>query len=163
MRRVHAWEAAAVVLIAIAGAAIVIGPGTPGTDRGWCRGPGGDARLMRILPTGGLGIRSTNHTAVADDTESVRCADRAALPAAWLPQDTNFTLEGKITQRTEGKLTVSTEENIIFHVVYGEKTEIKRKDGGSGTQKDLQKGVKIKVESDLAESGEITARKIELE
>ena len=89
-------------------------------------------------------------------------ADTSALEAAS-PQDTNFTLEGKVTERAEGKLTVSTEENIIFHVVYGEKTEIKRKDGSAGTEKDLQKGVKIRVEGELAESGEINARKIELE
>ncbi len=89
-------------------------------------------------------------------------ADTSALEAAS-PQDTNFTLEGKVTERAEGKLTVSTEENIIFHVVYGEKTEIKRKDGSAGTEKDLQKGVKIKVDGELAESGEIKARKIELE
>jgi len=93
---------------------------------------------------------------------AVENRSRAALLGVT-PQETNFTLEGTITQREPGKLTVSTEENIIFHVVYGEKTEIKRKDGSQGSDKDLAKGVKIKVEGDLAESGEITARKIEVE
>jgi hypothetical protein len=122
MGRVRAWEAAAVVLIAIAVAPL-------GTDHAGAQGR----------------------------------ADTSALEAAWSPQDTNFTLEGKVTERAEGKLTVSTEENIIFHVAYGEKTEIKRKDGSAGTEKDLQKGVKIRVEGELAESGEINAKKIELE
>ena len=90
-------------------------------------------------------------------------ADTSARQAASSPQDTNFTLEGKVTERAEGKLTVSTEENIIFHVAYSEKTEIKRKDGSPGAEKDLQKGVKIRVDGELAESGEIKARKIELE
>jgi hypothetical protein len=89
--------------------------------------------------------------------------DRAVLAGTVAPQETNFTLEGTITERAEGKLTVSTEENIIFHVRYGDKTEIKRKDGTAGAAKDLQKGAKIKVEGDLAESGEIIAQKIELE
>ena len=121
MGQVRAWEAAAVVLVAIAAA--LLGP-----DHAGALGP----------------------------------ADTSALEAAS-PQDTNFTLEGKVTERAEGKLTVSTEENIIFHVAYGEKTEIKRKDGSAGTENDLQKGVKIRVEGELAESGEINAKKIELE
>src|SRR5438128_1160183 len=99
---------------------------------------------------------------VTDHAGALGSSDTSALEAAS-PQDTNFTLEGTVTERAEGKLTVSTEENIIFHVVYGEKTEIKRKDGSAGAEKDLQKGVKIRVDGELAESGEIKARKIELE
>jgi len=162
MGRVRAWEAAAVVLIAIAAPVITIPLAAPEAHHGSCRGPGIDVALMRMFPTGGIGIPSTNHAGVAEDG-SLGCVDRAALVAAWSPQDTNFTLEGKVTERAEGKLTVGTEENIIFHVAYGEKTEIKRKDGSAGTEKDLQKGVKIRVEGELAESGEINARKIELE
>ncbi|HEV2492147.1 MAG TPA: DUF5666 domain-containing protein [Terriglobia bacterium] len=78
-------------------------------------------------------------------------------------QGTNFTLEGRITEHTAGKLTVSTEENIIFHVRYSEKTEIKRQDGSQGSEKDLRLGVKIGVEGDLTDSGEINAQKIEIE
>ena len=163
MRPVRVWEAAAVFLMAIAAAVIAIAVAAPGTDHGSCSGPGLDVTLMRIFPSSGAGVPSTYHAGVADDAGSVGCADRTALMAAWLSQDTNFTLEGKVTERAEGKLTVSTEENIIFHVAYGEKTEIKPKDGSAGTEKDLQKGVKIRVEGELAESGEINARKIELE
>jgi len=78
-------------------------------------------------------------------------------------QAMSFTLEGKITERAAGKLTVSTEENIVFHVNYSKKTEIKRHDGSQGSEKDLRVGVRIKVEGDLAESGEIESRKIEIE
>ena len=162
MGRVRAWEAAAVTLIAIAVAVIAIPLAAPETHHGSCRGPGIDVTLMRIFPTTGIGVPSTNHTELADDG-SLRCVDRPTLVAASSPQDTNFTLEGKVTERVDGKLTVSTEENIIFHVAYGERTEIKRKDGSAGTENDLQKGVKIRVEGELAESGEINAKKIELE
>ncbi|MGO8814182.1 MAG: DUF5666 domain-containing protein [Terriglobia bacterium] len=86
-----------------------------------------------------------------------------ATPTA-LPQDeSNFTLEGKITEKSAGKLTVSSGENMIFHVLYNDKTEIKKKDGSPGTGQDLRTGVKISVAGDLAESGEITAKKIEIE
>ncbi len=86
-----------------------------------------------------------------------------APAASPMSQGTSFTLEGKITERTAGKLIVSTEENIVFHVNYGAKTAIKRHDGSQGSEKDLRVGVRIKVEGDLAESGEIDSRKIEIE
>ena len=79
-----------------------------------------------------------------------------------LAQESGFTLEGKVTQKTAGKLTVSTEENIIFHVRYDEKTDIRLKDGAQGSDKDLREGLKVRVEGNLTESGEISARKIEV-
>ena len=79
-----------------------------------------------------------------------------------LAQESGFTLEGKVTQKTEGKLTVSTEENIIFHVRYDEKTDIRLKDGAQGSDKDLKAGLKVRVEGELSESGEISAHKIEV-
>jgi len=75
----------------------------------------------------------------------------------------NFTLEGKITEKTAGKLTVSSGENIIFHVLYNDKTEIRKKDGNPGAAQDLHTGLRISVAGDLAESGEITAKRIEIE
>ena len=78
-------------------------------------------------------------------------------------QEMNFTLEGKITEKSAGKLTVSGGENIIFHVLYDDKTEIKKKDGSPGTAQDLRVGLTISVAGDLAESGEITAKKITIE
>jgi hypothetical protein len=89
----------------------------------------------------------------------------AALPSATSSpaDDMNFTLEGKITDKSPGKLTVSSGENIIFHVVYNEKTAIKKKDGNPGTPDDLRTGVTIAVAGDLAESGEISAKTIDIE
>jgi hypothetical protein len=87
---------------------------------------------------------------------------QSALAFSWA-QDMNFTLEGKITSNTANKLTVSTEENMVFHVLYNERTEIKKKDGSPGTARDLQVGIRIGVAGDLAESGEITAKKIEIQ
>jgi hypothetical protein len=87
------------------------------------------------------------------------CAD--AQPSS-LAQESGFTLEGKVTQKSEGKLTVSTEENIVFHVRYDEKTDIRLKEGAQGSDKDLKVGLKVRVEGELSESGEIVARKIEV-
>ncbi len=87
----------------------------------------------------------------------------SAAPTLSSQEDNNFTLEGKITEKSAGKLTVSTGENIIFHVVYNDKTEIRKKDGSLGTAEDLHTGLTISAAGDLAESGEITAKKIEIE
>ena len=86
---------------------------------------------------------------------------RSAVPSARA--EDNFTLEGKITEKAAGKLTVSSGENMIFHVLYNDKTEIKKRDGSPGAAEDLHPGLTISVAGDLAESGEITARKIEIE
>jgi hypothetical protein len=93
---------------------------------------------------------------------------RPALAAAPLPcsaaQETmNFTVEGKISKHTGQKLTLSTEGNIIFHVVYNDKTSITRKDGSAGTAKDLQVGTRLHVDGDLTEAGEIIAQKITIQ
>jgi hypothetical protein len=72
-------------------------------------------------------------------------------------------LEGKIAKVETGKFTVSTEENIIFHVSYTDKTDIKHTDGTAGASTEFKPKVKVKVEGDLTESGEIVARKIEIE
>ena len=79
-----------------------------------------------------------------------------------LKQESGFTLEGKVTEKSEGKLTVSTEENIVFHVRYDEKTDIRLKDSTRGSDKDLKAGLKVRVEGDLSESGEILAHKIQV-
>ena len=78
-------------------------------------------------------------------------------------QASNFTLEGKINSIDHNKLTVHTEENIIFHVSYNDKTEFKSDDGSPASSKDLRVGLKIHVDGDLTESGEIVAQKIVLE
>ncbi len=97
---------------------------------------------------------------------AVVLAAAAVLYAAWpvrsLAQDSSFTLDGKVTEKSEGKLTVSTTDNIIFHVRYTDKTEIKRADGSAGNGADLKVGQKIGVAGELTENGEIVAKKIEI-
>lgn len=78
-------------------------------------------------------------------------------------QNSQFSLEGTITEVSPGKLTVSTEGNIIFHVTYDDKTEIHRKDGSAGSAKDLAAGEKIKVDGMLTPAGLIEAQRIDLE
>jgi hypothetical protein len=92
------------------------------------------------------------------------CADAFPHPSGNLhpAQESNFTLEGKVAQKSEGKLTVSTEDNIIFHVHYDEKTDIRLKDGTRGADKDLKTGLKVRVQGEFSESGEILAHKIQV-
>jgi len=78
-------------------------------------------------------------------------------------QAMNFTVEGKINTLDHNKLTVHTEENIIFHVSYDDKTEFKSDNDSPASSKDLRVGLMIKVDGDLTESGEIVAQKILLE
>ena len=78
-------------------------------------------------------------------------------------ESSNFNLEGKIVKVEAGKFTVSTQENIIFHVRYDDKTDIKHSDGTAGSSKEFKAKVSVKVEGDLTESGEIVAKKIEIE
>lgn len=75
----------------------------------------------------------------------------------------NFTLEGKVTKLEHEKFVVSTEENIIFHVRYTDKTAIQQADGTSASEKDLRVGITVRVEGDLSESGEIVAKKIQIQ
>ncbi|HTV56037.1 MAG TPA: DUF5666 domain-containing protein [Terriglobia bacterium] len=78
-------------------------------------------------------------------------------------QGTNFNLEGKITDRSPGSLTVNMQGNIIMHVSYDTKTDIRRKDGSAGSAKDLIVGAMIKVEGNLNSSGVVEAHQIDLE
>ena len=84
-------------------------------------------------------------------------------PLLLRAQAMNFTVEGKITKQAPGKLTISSGENIIFHVRYDEKTDIKKSDGSPGTAMDLRVGVVVRVEGELTESGEIIAARIEIQ
>jgi len=82
------------------------------------------------------------------------------LWAAVSAQEMNFTVEGKITRLGQNKFDLNSEENMVFHVRYDAKTEIKREDGNTATAKDLRVGSKVRVDGDLTESGEIVARRI---
>jgi hypothetical protein len=90
-------------------------------------------------------------------------SERPVAKSLQADQPMNFTLDGKINSLEHNKLTVHTEENIIFHVSYDDKTEFKSDDGSPASSKDLRIGLKIHVEGDLTESGEIVAHKIVLE
>ena len=76
--------------------------------------------------------------------------------------ESNFNLEGRVTQKGDGKLTISTEENIVFHVRYDEKTDIRLKDGARGSDQDLKTGSTVAVQGEFNKSGEIVARKIQV-
>ena len=82
--------------------------------------------------------------------------------AIYAGQAMNFTVEGKVNTLAQNKLTLREEDNIIFHVSYDDKTEFKNDDGSPATSKDLRVGLRIRVEGDLAESGEIAAQRIQL-
>jgi len=86
------------------------------------------------------------------------------MPAApaWPAQAMNFTVDGKITRHEPKKLTLSAQENIIFRVRYDENTEIRRQDGVAGRPQDLRVGIRVRVEGELTESGEIAAERITL-
>lgn len=82
--------------------------------------------------------------------------------ASQSSQGLGFTVEGKIDSLSENKLTLSTEENMIFHVRYDERTEIKNEDGSSASSKDLRKGQQVRVEGEFSESGEVAAARIQI-
>jgi hypothetical protein len=85
---------------------------------------------------------------------------QGSRPAAQ--ESMNFSIEGKITQHTGNKLTLNTEGNMVFRVVYNEKSKVARKDGSEGTPKDLVVGTRIHVDGELTEAGEIIAEKINI-
>jgi len=90
--------------------------------------------------------------------------DPASLFGAAGPaQEMNFTVEGKINRLGQNTFTLNSEENMVFHVRYDDKTEIKRQDGNSASAKDLRVGLKVKVDGDLTESGEIAAHRVVIE
>jgi hypothetical protein len=74
-----------------------------------------------------------------------------------------FSVEGKIHRLGPGKITLSTGENMLFHVVFDDKTEVRRQDGSAGSPKDLRVGLSIHVDGDLTESGQIVAHRIKIQ
>lgn len=92
-------------------------------------------------------------------------AAHAGLRAPFASQEdaSGFTLEGKVSKVEAGKFTVSTEENIIFHVRYDDKTEIKHPDGSPATSNEIRVGAHVKAAGEFTESGEVAAKKIEIQ
>ena len=101
-------------------------------------------------------------------TMCLACCAWSSIPEARVvktlraAQGTNFNVEGKINTLGQNKLTLNSEENMLFHVRWDDKTEFKNDDGSPAGSKDLRVGLRIRVEGDLTESGEIVAQKIEL-
>jgi len=91
------------------------------------------------------------------------CSEARAAKTLQADQAMNFTVEGKINTLGQNKLTLNSEGNIIFRVSYNDKTEFKSDDGSPASSKDLRVGLRIRVEGDLTESGEIVAQKIQLQ
>jgi hypothetical protein len=91
------------------------------------------------------------------------CVWLAPCVEARPPQSSSFDLEGTISRRSPGKLTISSGENIIFHVTYDDKTTILEADGKPGSERDLKVGIKVHILGELEESGEVKAQKIEIE
>ena len=82
---------------------------------------------------------------------------------AFQQESAHFGLEGKITRQAPGKLTVSSQDNMIFHVSYDQQTKIYRKDGSAGSAGDLKVGAQIRVDGSLNPQGVVEARRINLE
>jgi hypothetical protein len=92
----------------------------------------------------------------------VLLAWRAPANVSLRSQAMDFVLEGKITRKAPGKVTVNTGQNIVFTVRYDDETVIKKSDGSPGSGNDLRVGIKVRVEGELTESGEVVALKIKL-
>lgn len=76
------------------------------------------------------------------------------------PQNVSFTVTGKITDRSPGKITVDGGQGMLFDVEYNSQTEIQRQDGSSAKPSDLKVGVEVRAEGVLTEAGDIIAKKI---
>jgi hypothetical protein len=85
-----------------------------------------------------------------------------ALAVQTTPQTMDFTLEGAISRHEPGKLVISAEGNMIFHARYDEQTTILHADGSPASAKDLHVGIKVRIEGELPESGELIAHRITL-
>jgi hypothetical protein len=77
-------------------------------------------------------------------------------------QTMDFVVEGTISRHEPGKLTINSEGNIIFRARYDDQTTIRHEDGSPASAKDLRVGIKIRIEGELPESGEIIAHRITL-
>jgi len=78
-------------------------------------------------------------------------------------QDVSFSVEGKISELSSGKITVDSGGNMNFEVRYDSKTEIQHKDGTPANISEFRVGMEIRAEGVLTESGDVIAKKIVLE
>lgn len=78
-------------------------------------------------------------------------------------QPISFTVNGKITEASSGKLTVDGGQNMLFTVKYDSTTQIQHSDGSPAKGSDLKVGIKILAKGDLTEAGDVIAKKITIE
>lgn len=74
-----------------------------------------------------------------------------------------FTVNGSITERSPGKLTVDGGQNMLFTVKYDSTTQIKNSDGSPAKASDLKVGVKILAKGDLTQAGDVIAKTITIQ
>ncbi len=79
------------------------------------------------------------------------------------PQDISFSVNGKITESSPGKLTVDSGQNMLFTVKYDSTTQIQHNDGSPAKASELRVGIKIMAKGDLTEAGDVIAKQITLE
>ena len=79
------------------------------------------------------------------------------------PPDVSFSVNGNITEKSPGKLTVDSGQNMLFTVKYDSATQIHHGDGSPAKDSDLREGVKILAKGTLTEAGDVIAKTITIE
>lgn len=79
------------------------------------------------------------------------------------PQDVSFSVNGTITERSPGKLTVDSGQNMLFTVKYDSTTQVEHRDGSPAKASELRVGTKILAKGVLTEAGDVNAKKITIE
>jgi len=79
------------------------------------------------------------------------------------PQDISFSVNGTITEKSPGKLTVDSGQNMLFTVTYDSTTQIQHDDGSPAKDSDLREGTKILAKGTLTEAGDVIAKTITIE
>ena len=79
------------------------------------------------------------------------------------PPDISFSVNGSITEKSSGKLTVDSGQNMLFTVKYDSTTRIQRGDGSPAKASELRVGTKILAKGTLTEAGDVIAKTITIE
>lgn len=87
----------------------------------------------------------------------------AATPAQGQNQDIEFSVSGKITDLSAGKLTVDSGQNMLFTVKYDSSTKIQHKDGSPAKASEFRIGTRILAKGVLTEAGDVIAKTITIE
>jgi hypothetical protein len=79
------------------------------------------------------------------------------------PQDISFSISGNITEKSPGKLTIDSGQNMLFTVKYDSATSLQHADGNPAKVSELRVGVKILAKGILTEAGDVIAKTITIE